>query len=161
MKRSGLVLFAGAGLAWAGFLLAADAPPEVLHWTFAEVKAFESELSGDPARASKNPVLSLQPLGPGQSVRRTSFGKSGEAEIHGNTTDVFSILNGEAEFLVGGEIVDPRTTNPGEIRGPSIKGGASKKLAAGDMLIVPAGTPHQILLQAGQRVTFSVAKFAR
>ena len=35
-----------------------------------------------------------------ETVRRTSFGKSGEAEIHGAATDVFSILNGEGEFVV-------------------------------------------------------------
>jgi uncharacterized protein YjlB len=73
----------------------------------------------------------------------------------------FGLLSGEAEFLLGGEIAEVRTTNPGELRGPSIKGGAGKKVGTGDVLIVPAGTPHQILLQPGQRVTFMVAKYAK
>jgi len=155
-------ILAGALLtALAGAAAAADAPSGPTHWTLAEVKAFEAKLAADPKTSAQNPVLTMMQLGPGQSVRRTSFGKSGEAEIHGNTVDVFCVLTGEAEFVLGGEIIAPRTTNPGEIRGASIKGGASKTVAAGDILIVPAGTAHQILLQPGRRVSFMVAKFAK
>jgi quercetin dioxygenase-like cupin family protein len=136
-------------------------PTEAVLWTLSEVKASEVRLAADPALAAKNSVLSIVPLGPGQSVRRTTFGKSGEAEIHGSTTDVFTILSGQAEFVVGGEIETPRTTNPGEIRGPSIKGGTSKRAATGDVVIVPPGVAHQILVDKGTLVTFSVTKLPR
>ena len=158
MKQSAFLLLTLAGV---GVAAAADAPTEAIHWTFAEVTAFEKKLNGDPAASAKNPVLTITNVTEKETVRRTSFGKSGEAEIHGTMTDVFSILNGEGEFVLGGAIVDPRTTNPGEIRGPSIKGGSRKKVATGDVVIVPPGTPHQILITPGKRMTFLVTKLAK
>ena len=131
----------------------------VLHWTLADMKAFEAELDGDPQSSAKNPVRSITNVTQNETVRRTSFGKSGEAEIHNRVTDVFCILSGEAEFLVGGEIEEARVTNPGEVRGPSIKGGTTKKTVVGDVIIIPPGTPHQILVQPGQRCSFLVAKY--
>lgn len=136
-------------------------PTEVVHWTFTEVKDFEKKLNQDPKTSAQNPVLTITNVTEKETVRRTSFGKSGEAEIHGNVTDVFTILNGEAEFITGGEIENPRTTNPGEVRGPSIKGGVTKKVGVGDVIIIPPGTPHQIMVTPGKRVSFMVAKFVK
>jgi mannose-6-phosphate isomerase-like protein (cupin superfamily) len=158
MKRLSFVIVTVASV---GAAAAANAPTEAIHWTFAEVAAFEKKLDQDPKASAQNPVLTITNVTEKETVRRTSFGKSGEAEIHGGMTDVFSILSGEGEFVVGGQIVDPRTTNPGEIRGPSIKGGSRKKVATGDVVIVPPGTAHQILIAPGKRMTFMVAKLAK
>jgi glc operon protein GlcG len=68
--------------------------------------------------------------------------KPGEAEIHEGETDVIYMLEGAATFVTGGEIVDGRSTGPGEIRGASIDGGTVRKLSKGDVIIVPKGTPH-------------------
>ena len=38
--------------------------------------------------------------------------------------------------------MDPKTTEPGEIRGPSIKDGVSKHLGPGDVVVIPAGVGH-------------------
>ena len=158
MKR---MIFALSMLIGVGGAGAANPPTEAVHWTFAEVTAFEKKLNGDPQTSAKNPVLTILNVTDKETVRRTSFGKSGEAEIHGTMTDVFSILTGEGEFVVGGEIVTPRTTNPGEVRGPSIKGGSRKKVGAGDVVIVPPGTAHQILIAPGKRMSFMVAKLQK
>jgi mannose-6-phosphate isomerase-like protein (cupin superfamily) len=158
MKRIGFLLVTLAGV---GAAAAAHAPTEPAHWTFAEVTAFEKKLNADPKTSAQNPVLSIMNITEKETVRRTSFGKSGEAEIHGSANDVFSILTGEGEFVLGGEIVNPRTTNPGEIRGPSIKGGARKKVGAGDVVVVPAGTAHQIMIAPGKRMSFMVTKVSK
>jgi mannose-6-phosphate isomerase-like protein (cupin superfamily) len=134
-------------------------PSAVILWRLEEMKDFERALNADPAASAKNPVLSITNVTEHQTVRRTSFGKSGEAEIHGAVTDVFCIISGEGEFLVGGEIENPRTTNPGEIRGPAIKGGVSRPVAVGDVVIIPPGVPHQILVKWGGRCSFLVTKY--
>src|SRR5579863_8147828 len=67
--------------------------------------------------------------------------KSGEAEVHEKQTDIFVIQSGEAVLEVGGEVVDPKSTGPGEIKGPSIKGGTRKNVAPGDVVHIPAKMP--------------------
>src|ERR1700689_5112883 len=49
----------------------------------------------------------------------------GEAEIHDTQVDVIFVTSGEGTLIVGGTMVDPHTTAPGEVRGTSIKGGVS------------------------------------
>jgi mannose-6-phosphate isomerase-like protein (cupin superfamily) len=66
----------------------------------------------------------------------------GLAEVHRHETDVIRVLQGRATFVTGGSLVEPRPTAPGEIRGRAIAGGEVHQLAPGDVVIVPAGTPH-------------------
>lgn len=68
--------------------------------------------------------------------------KPGMAEIHTWETDVIYVLEGSATFVTGGTLVDPKTTEPGQIRGPSIQGGETRRLAKGDVIIIPNGVPH-------------------
>jgi glc operon protein GlcG len=67
---------------------------------------------------------------------------AGQAEVHVRDTDIIYVLDGSATFVVGGAVVDGRTTAPDEIRGSAIRGGDSRRIAKGDVLIVPQGTPH-------------------
>jgi glc operon protein GlcG len=68
--------------------------------------------------------------------------KPGVAEVHLHETDVIYVLDGEAVFVTGGAVVDPKTVEPGEIRGQAISGGTTHRLAKGDVITVPPGTPH-------------------
>ena len=65
------------------------------------------------------------------------------AEMHDNTNHVFIIMDGEAEFITGGKMVNPKVTDPGQTRGTGIEGGASHHLTKGDVITIPAKTPHQ------------------
>ncbi len=67
---------------------------------------------------------------------------AGKSEVHTDETDILYVLSGSATFVTGGTVVDPVTVEPGEIRGSAIKGGERRQLAAGDVVIVPKGTPH-------------------
>ncbi len=86
--------------------------------------------------------------------------KNGVVEVHEKLVDVFAVQSGEATLVVGGEVVGPRTTGPGEIQGDSIKGGVSKKVAAGDVIHITAGVPHQFFLDQGKQITYFVVKVA-
>jgi glc operon protein GlcG len=68
--------------------------------------------------------------------------KPGVAEIHLKDTDIISVLDGSCTFVTGGTAVDAKTTAPDEMRGPSIRGGETREMKPGDVVIVPAGTPH-------------------
>jgi mannose-6-phosphate isomerase-like protein (cupin superfamily) len=83
---------------------------------------------------------------------------SGVAEWHEKEADIMVISAGEVTMIYGGTIVEGKTTAPGEIRGASIKGGTEVKLAAGDVLHIPAKVAHQMLLAPGAKLTYFVAK---
>ena len=71
--------------------------------------------------------------------------KPGQAEIHALDADIVYVLQGTATFITGGEAVDTKTVAPNEIRGASIKGGETRKITKGDVIIVPRSTPHQFV----------------
>lgn len=68
--------------------------------------------------------------------------KPGQAEVHTDETDIIYVLQGTATLVTGGEVVDGKETAPMEIRGASIRNGEERKIIKGDVMIVPAGTPH-------------------
>jgi mannose-6-phosphate isomerase-like protein (cupin superfamily) len=84
--------------------------------------------------------------------------RSGEGELHLNFADMFFILDGHATLTTGGEVVDAKTTAPGEMRGSSVKGGISQELRVGDVVHIAAGIPHQMLVADGNSVTYFVLK---
>jgi mannose-6-phosphate isomerase-like protein (cupin superfamily) len=84
--------------------------------------------------------------------------RSGEVEVHDEWADLFLVLAGVATLVVGGTVVGLRSVGPGETRGESIEGGLHQNLRVGDVAHVPAGTPHQFLLQGDKTVTSLVMK---
>jgi mannose-6-phosphate isomerase-like protein (cupin superfamily) len=67
----------------------------------------------------------------------------GQAEAHAGHTHLWYILEGEGTVVMGGTIMDVETALPGEPRGPRIEGGLPQRVVAGDVLVIPAGVPHQ------------------
>ena len=67
---------------------------------------------------------------------------SGEVEVHDKTNHIFIIVEGEATFVTGGTLVGAKNTAPGQIRATSVQGGTTHQLKKGDVITVPAKTPH-------------------
>jgi mannose-6-phosphate isomerase-like protein (cupin superfamily) len=67
---------------------------------------------------------------------------AGEVELHENTNHVFIIVEGEATFVTGGTMVGAKNTAPGQIRAASVEGGQTYHLTKGDVITIPAKTPH-------------------
>lgn len=84
--------------------------------------------------------------------------RNGGGELHQHFADIFTLLDGHATLITGGEVAEPKTTAPGEIRGASVKGGSRQELHMGDEVHIPAGTPHQMLVAPGDTVTYFVVK---
>ena len=68
--------------------------------------------------------------------------KAGVAEVHVKDADIIYVLEGSATFVTGGSVVDPKNVASDEIRGSQIDGGEARQISQGDVIIVPAGTPH-------------------
>ena len=84
--------------------------------------------------------------------------RDGEAEVHERFADLFCVLAGTATLVTGGALIGARTVAPGETRGAAIEGGTRQKLRTGDLIHVPAGTPHQMLLAGDETFTSLVMK---
>ncbi|HVO48765.1 MAG TPA: heme-binding protein [Steroidobacteraceae bacterium] len=106
--------------------------PSVNHVLAADVAAsFSHGATGDQLVA-----------GPGYSVNASRRDGPGQAELHRADTDIFYVLQGSATVITGGRIVEPRDVSSGETRGTAIDGGTVNEIAAGDVLTIPANTPH-------------------
>ena len=66
----------------------------------------------------------------------------GQVEVHDKETDVIYVVTGEATFVTGGTMVGGKVSKPGQHLGTDIKGGQTHHLSQGDVIVIPAGTPH-------------------
>jgi mannose-6-phosphate isomerase-like protein (cupin superfamily) len=67
---------------------------------------------------------------------------AGEVEVHEKTNHVFIIVEGEATFVTGGTLVGAKDTAPGQKRASNVQGGEVHHLTKGDVITIPAKTPH-------------------
>ena len=91
-------------------------------------------------------------------VRRDA---AGEVEVHDALDDVFVVQQGKATVLVGGRVEGNKQTAAGEWRGGKIVGAQSYTLGVGDVLWIPAGLPHQVLVDKDGSFTYLAFKSAR
>jgi mannose-6-phosphate isomerase-like protein (cupin superfamily) len=68
--------------------------------------------------------------------------EAGLVEYHDHTNHVFIMVEGEATLVVGGTMVDAKRTAPDQMRAPSLEGGTTYHLSKGDVITIPAKTPH-------------------
>jgi len=83
--------------------------------------------------------------------------KGGQVEVHDKETDVIYVVEGSATFVTGGTMVGGKDTKPGQHVGTDIKGGQTRHLSKGDVIVVPAGTPHWFK-EVPQSVNYYVVK---
>jgi mannose-6-phosphate isomerase-like protein (cupin superfamily) len=68
--------------------------------------------------------------------------EAGAVEYHDHTNHVFVMVEGEATMVTGGTMVDAKRTAPDQMRAPSLDGGTTYHLSKGDVITIPAKTPH-------------------
>ena len=110
-------------------------------------QAQSSGSSGSTLATTGNLALKL-------SVRTSSGG----SEIHAHFDDLMIVEQGSATLISGGTVVGGTTSADGETHGSGIDGGIRKTIAVGDVVIVPAGQPHQLLIAPGTVYAAMVAK---
>jgi quercetin dioxygenase-like cupin family protein len=67
---------------------------------------------------------------------------AGQVEVHDKETDVLYVVDGEATFVFGGQMVGGKVSQPGQWLGSDITGGQTHHIAKGDVFVIPAGIPH-------------------
>lgn len=124
-------------------------PADQIHQKF--VKAAEE------AKANGSGGAVLADYG-SHNLRISTRAADGGAEIHAHFTDIFYITKGEATLVTGGTVVDPMTNADGETLGKSIRNGDTRQIVTGDLVHIPAGMPHQLLIPKGTVLNYIVVK---
>jgi len=81
------------------------------------------------------------------------------AEVHDSETDLYLVVEGEADVQLGGALVGARTIAPGQHRGEAVEGAEHHRIGAGDLVLIPAGTAHRVDVRNGH-LTYAVIKVA-
>ena len=124
----GLSLFAQGGVAPAAFMSAAEIS-----------KGLSTAVAADAAAGA------AVTISPGIAVRRRSgAGEPQYAIIHPFSTEIYYIIEGTGTLVTGGTLDPPAAppADPDIVRSKTIKNGVTRKVAKGDVIVVPPGTPH-------------------
>ena len=152
MKR--ILLLALLGLTGAQPLMADDPAPKTQYFTAAELAAQTSQ--------PKDGLASSQFLnGPGAHVYLIRRDKTGATEVHMALNDIIIVKSGHAKITVGGQVSGNKQEQPSEWRGGEIAGGKDFSLSPGDVLFIPAGIPHRVLVAPKASVTYLAVKTAK
>ncbi len=146
MKQITFLLFIAAGMAWA--------QSHVDIYSAKDLQGMEAKLA-----QKRTPFASQDIARYGNHYTMLAYREAtGSSEVHEHEADIFVVESGDATIVTGGKIVNPHTEKAGEIRGTSIEGGDRHSLATGDIVHIPAGTPHQVLIHKGHPFTYFVVK---
>ena len=66
----------------------------------------------------------------------------GKPAVHPDEAEYATVMAGSGTLVSGGTLVAPKLRFPGLVEGDRIEGGTTRKLAVGDVFLIPAGTPH-------------------
>lgn len=66
----------------------------------------------------------------------------GLVEVHTRDTDIAYVLQGSATLVTGGAPIGLKEIGAEELRGSAIRGGETRQLNPGDVVVIPNGIPH-------------------
>ena len=97
---------------------------------------------------------------PGYYTQLVYRNRNGVVEIHNQFDEIMIVIDGKATVITGGTAQNVKTTKPGELRGASIQGGTPAEMKKGNLVHIPANTPHQVFVPSGGSVTYIDVKIA-
>ena len=131
------------------------APPGFVMWSSSELEQRDAAFStrvGQDHSARETLVDYGYPPG-AYRFRFIYRDADGFPEIHEDGLDVVFVKSGEGTLLVGGEML-----NRTGVRGTGISGGFRYPLGPGDIIHIPANTPHRYLVPEGGHITYVLVR---
>ena len=68
--------------------------------------------------------------------------RPGKPAVHPDQAEYAIVLEGAGTLEIGGNLADAVTTRADLVEGSRIVGGTTRRLAKGDVMLIPAGVPH-------------------
>lgn len=135
-----------------------SAPSGFEQWSSASLTQAASSMSRDAANDPHHFAVRQLADYSNESFLLVHREADGQVEWHETQIDVFFVQSGSATLVVGGTLLNGETVGPHEKRNGTIQGGVRKKIAAGDVIRIPARVPHQLLLDGSQAFDYVVVK---
>ena len=137
----------------------------------ADIQATVQKTAAAPVSDQAIRVVSINDeynVGIGVVHRAKTAGRSaGGAIEHSKITEVYHIIEGNATLLTGRDIPNGRESAPDSVvvkvlNGPStggeVKGGVSRKVGPGDVVIIPPNTPHWFSEITSDQIVYLVVR---
>jgi mannose-6-phosphate isomerase-like protein (cupin superfamily) len=134
------------------------APEGFKIWTTASLNSVNQTLSHEAPSDPRHFAVQMLSDFPNDAFMLVHREADGQPELHETQVDVIFVQSGSATLLVGGNLLNAETVAPHEKRNGTIQGGTRQKLAAGDVIRIPAKTPHQLLLDGSHQFTYFIVK---
>ena len=134
-------------------------PPGFVMWSSSELEQRDAALSArmGPDHSARETLADYGNPSGAHRFRFIRRDADGIPEQHERIEDVVFIQSGEGILLVGGEMVN-RTGSNGEYRGTGIARGVRYPVGPGDILHIPANTPHSYLVPEGGHITYVLVR---
>src|SRR5215471_2213400 len=142
MRASCLALTVIATVAASSALAQQAAPAPKTFMSDKEIMALVDKAKADrkgDAPLVAEPILTLAPYRAQLEYRPGTS----PAAVHEKDAELMVVLQGQ------GNLVNEKRNNANNLGGDSIMGGNSQAVVVGDTLIVPAGSPHQVIPTGG------------
>ena len=134
----------------------AASPANPLPATYVSAADIQGNLSAAPNSAT-NPLPNIRVVDAGGynvavGVIHRKDTPPGVAAVHFKVSEIYHVMDGAGTLVTGGTMVNAKTRPPDSTSvkledgpgasGTSIQGGVSRRIKAGDVVIIPAGVPH-------------------
>ena len=155
-----------AGIIWTSLLFAkpaANSAPAT-YVTTAEIDAALAQMPANATTYDK-PLKTIDTGAYKVTIvilRRVPGKTPDSALLHDRVTEVYQILTGAGMFETGGTLVEGKPVDlTSEAAGPSIRGtiegGETRRMAPGDVVVIPPGVPHRFSKLEGT-ITYLVTR---
>jgi mannose-6-phosphate isomerase-like protein (cupin superfamily) len=123
-------------------------PPATVFMSDKDIMALVDKAKADrkgEATVTAEPILLLAPYKAQLEYRPGNA----SASVHTEDAELMVVLQGTGNIVTGGTLVDGKQVNAYNMSGPSIAGGQDHSVVKGDMILIPANTPHQVTPSGG------------
>jgi mannose-6-phosphate isomerase-like protein (cupin superfamily) len=148
MRMQMLAYTFAAMVAASGALAQAAAVPPAVFMNDKDIMSLVDKAKADrkgDAPTTAEPILLLAPYRAQLEYRPVG----GPAALHEKDAELMVVLQGTGDIVTGGTLVDEKRVNANNLTGTSISGGTSHPVVKGDMILIPANSPHQVTPSGG------------
>ncbi len=128
--------------------IAQPTPPPSAFMSNKDIMALVEKAKADRKGNAPNVTEPILQLAPYKAQLEYRPGQA-PAALHEKDAELMVVLDGTGNIVTGGKLVNEKRNNANNLGGTSIEGGTAHAVVKGDMILIPANTPHQVIPGGG------------